>query len=185
MKCVFCAEEIKDEAQLCRYCGARRVDGNWQPPATSAAAPARKKNFTLQSSGWLLILSGVWSLITVTSPVALFGGMRTGVVAVLYNALIAAAFLGMGVGLARLERWAMQATWAASAVYTLDKVLFLVDTNARRAATAEGSQLVSAFAPGMEAMVDQAAVATACGFLVGWWAFILFVWMKRDVFTAR
>jgi hypothetical protein len=184
LKCSFCAETIQDEARLCRFCGARMVDGNWQAPLAVPAPPVRT-NFALQSSGWLLVLSGVWGLVTITGRVPLFGEVRGGAVAVLYNGVMAGAFLAMGVGLAQLRVWTLRAAWVASAVYTLDKALFFLDATARRAALAEGMQLLATLSPGMEGLAEQLALLVSGLFLLGWWGFMAFVYLKRGLFQRR
>jgi hypothetical protein len=182
MKCPYCAEEIQDEARLCRFCGAWLVDGTWQSPSAPAFAAKERRSFTMVSTGWLLILSGVWMLITCTSSVPLLGAVRSGMVAVLYNGAIGASFLAMGYSLAARLPWALAATWAATAVYTLDKVLFIVDGPARRASFQQGSQLLNSRGPGMGSMVDQVAVVMAVSFLAGWWGLVLYIYFKRGYF---
>ncbi len=172
---------------LCRFCGARRVNGNWQAPqpGPTPPTPPARSNFTLQSSGWLLVLSGVWGLLTITGPVPLLGEVRGGAVAVLYNGVMAGALLTLGVGLARLRAWTLRAAWVASAVYTLDKLLFFLDGTARRAALAEGMQLLATLAPGMERMAEQLTLLVSGFFLLAWWGFMAFVYVKRGLFQQR
>jgi hypothetical protein len=181
MQCIFCAEEIKDAAQLCRFCGARLVDGQWCHPL-SPTTDKPPRNFTLFSTGWLLVLSGVWMLVTCTSPVPLFGELRGGAVAVLYHGLLSASFLAMGYALATRKPWALAATAAASVAYTLDKLMYLIDAKARQASLVESIQFFDTLGEGMSDMIDQVAVVLSLAFLACWWGLCVYIYIKRAYF---
>jgi hypothetical protein len=181
LKCLYCAEEIRDEARLCRFCGARLIDGQWRSPDIPPRAAAGR-NFTMLTSGWLLVVSGVWMLVACMNPVPLFGEVRTGAVAALYNGVFGALFLAMGYALAGRKPWALTATAAATAAYTLDKVLFILDATARRAFLANGSQLINSLGPGMGDMVDRVAMLMSWSFLAGWWGLAIYIYLKRGYF---
>ena len=140
MKCPFCAEDIRDAALLCRFCGAQKVgdpgEEHWQRP-TAASAPDLptpvKGQFTLRSAGALLILSAILEGISVTSAVPLGGELRGGVAAVAYHTLFSGVFLVMGIGLWSARRWGYQAVIGGTLVYLADRLVYLVDSGARTA----------------------------------------------------
>jgi hypothetical protein len=180
VKCPYCAELIQDDAVLCRFCGARRSDEKWHAPAPGQRPQPNQRNATIASSGVLLLVSGVWSLLSLTAPLPVFGGL-TGAAALLYNAVMAAAMIAMGFALVRRTPWAMRAVWGASFVYTVDKLGFLLDESAQHASLAE---LEAAAGPLSDLMQETARlVSLLC--LLGWWGFVLFLNLKRGYFSAQ
>ena len=123
--------------------------------------------------------------LSVFSAVPLFGDVRGGVVAVVYHLLFVALFLGMGVGLWAAKSWGFRFMCAGTVLYTLDRILYLLDGQARSAeATStlgkygallglEGQSLVAQ-------VMDLATVLT----LACWWGFLLYLYLKRDYFES-
>ena len=140
--------------------------------------------FTMLTSGWLLVLSGAFSLLTCTSPVPLFGAMRGGIVAVIYNVAFGVSLAAMGYALARRKLWALKATAFATAIYTADKLIMILDSRARTALD-QSPQLFDSLDPGMVGMVDQIMVKISIAFLAGWWGLVIYILINRNYFSAK
>lgn len=145
----------------------------------------KKGHFTFRIAGLLLLVSAALELLSITSEVPLFGEVRGGTVAGIYHFLYSLLFLALGLGLWKARAWAYTLVFAATAIYTLDKLQLVLGREAL-GAFIEGqfagyeSQLQS---QGIDtALVTQAVVLMAVVVVLCWWGFALYTYWRRDYF---
>ena len=140
--------------------------------------------FTIRTAGVLFLVSALFEAAAVGHAVPLFGAMRGGAAAAVYHVVFVALFAAVGAGLWRGSVWAPRAVYAATAVYTADKLQAV----AFRGLLRRQIQKALAAVPGAEPLVDPgllvaAAVAVGLVLIACWWGFAFYIYLRRDYFT--
>ncbi len=185
MRCPYCAEEIQDAAIVCRFCGAEKSGARWERPRARERSGPRITGvgFTMKFAAAGFVGSALLELFSLTSPVPLFGALRTGAPAVLLHLLFAGLFAALAVGLWLPKAWGARAVYAGTALYTLDKALYALDRTAREAeimkAVGGNKEVFSVVGKGslLQLGVTSAVLMIAC-----WWGFAAYVYFNRKYF---
>jgi hypothetical protein len=139
---------------------------------------ARTTNFTIVSTGWMLLLSGALSLFDLGAPVPWLPAAPAWT-SYLYNGSLALLLAAMGFALARRRSWALAITFATSVLYSVDKLGFVLQT-ADQGPLDDLEDTAGELAP----LVHELSRDAALLFLLFWWLFVLYLVWKRDYFQA-
>ena len=107
-----------------------------------------------------------------------------------YNLLFVALFLGMGYGLIQGRQWGYRVLLGGTGVYTLAKVIWLLDKAARDAQSNAGGLTQQLGELSGANMLDEATlnlilqvpIFVAVGSVVCWWGFAIYIYLRRDYF---
>ena len=157
------------------------------PPAAKTITKPQfsGSRFTIRMAGIFFLLSAVIEGISITAAVPLFGEIRGGMTAVVYHLLYVVLFFGIGIGLWKAKSWGFMIMSAGTVFYSLDKILYLLDTKVRQAGAARmlGEYGALLGTDGLS-LVTQVMQGLTVVILTCWWGFLLYLYFKRDYFKS-
>lgn len=144
-----------------------------------------KDRFTFRTAAVLFALSALFELVGMTQPVPLFGEFRGGNAALAYHLIYALLFLALAIGLWTAKRWGYQTIFIGGALYTLDKLQFLMSGNVTQefinTIFRGQEQLLRSVGPDM---VTLSLTLVTLAFVFGWWGFAAYTYLRRSYFKG-
>jgi multisubunit Na+/H+ antiporter MnhC subunit len=148
----------------------------------------KKGHFTFRTTAALLIASVVFELFSITAEEPLFGEIRSGLSVGIYHVFYAALFAALGVGLWSAKKWGYALVFVTTAVYTLDKLQFVMNQQVMENFI---KQQMSGYEAALQAqgidsvLIIQTMVLTSVVIVFCWWGFALYTYWRRDYFKSE
>lgn len=145
--------------------------------------PRIKGKFTFQSAGVLFVLSALLELFSIDSRIPLFGNVQGGIIAAVYHLIYVVLFFLLGFGLFKARPWGYRLIFAATALYTLDRMVYVLDQKALKTYLAAllGKYGVTVGVVETE-FVLKAVMIAAVITVVSWWGFAGYAYLRRQYF---
>ncbi len=139
--------------------------------------------FTFRTAAAFFALSALLELAGATIPVPLFGEFRGGIAALGYHTIYVLLFLALAVGVWTARPWGYHAIFIGGLLYTLDKLQFLMSGNITQ-------EFVNTVFRGQEEllrtvgpdMVMLSLTLVVIAFVLGWWGFAYYAYLRRSYF---
>jgi hypothetical protein len=148
-----------------------------------------KGKFTFQTAGVLFALSALLKLFSINSRVPLFGNVQGGMIAATYHLIYVALFFSLVFGLYKARPWAYTLVFATTGLYTLDRLIYVLDRKALETYVAALLQKVAALLDkyGVSVEIPETGIleifmlatilSVAC-----WWGFAWYTYLRRQYF---
>lgn len=150
------------------------------------ATDSPKGRFTFRTAAAFFALSALVELLSVTVAVPLFGEFRGGNTALAYHLIYTLLFLVLAIGLWTAKPWGYQTIFIGGVLYTLDKLQFLMSGNVTQEFVnmvfRGQEQLLQSVGPDM---VTLSLTLVVIAFVLGWWGFAYYAYLRRAYFKGR
>jgi TRAP-type C4-dicarboxylate transport system permease large subunit len=145
-----------------------------------------KGRATIRIAALFFLASAVFEIMDFNSPVALFGGVRSGATAVGYHFGFTALYFLSGLGMWTAKPWGYGAFMTTTAIYTIDKVQLILFRDAFYDYILQ-QLTVTRDMVGMipKQQLTQYFMIAYIFLLLCWWGFALYIHMRRQYFQER
>lgn len=145
-----------------------------------------KGRATIRTAAVLFLLSAVFEIMDVNSAVALFGGVRTGAVAVGYHFVFTAFCILSAIGMWTAKPWGYSAFMTTTGIYTIDKVQLILFPDTFYDYIMQQLTVTRDMVGMMpREQLTQYFMIAYIFLLFCWWGFALYIHLRRQYFQEK